>query len=73
MKLSIDNHGDYELIEINNDSFIVNEKKLLDDTSLVGILLHKDGWNDPNLDSINRTFKAIKMNGKFYALRKIQD
>ena len=68
MKLIIDER-EFDMYHIDTDSFIVHEKKTpKPEDDLRSVLTYKDGWNDPDSDTIARTYKSIKMNGKYYAL-----
>lgn len=67
----INNDGiEYELIEISDPNFLIEEKKAIPAMTLTP---SKEGWNDPNSDTIQRRYKGIKIGDKYYGYRQINN
>lgn len=66
----IDDYGvEYELIEMNDSTFSITQKKAEPAWTLTP---YKVKWDDPTLDTVDRYYKGIKVGDKFYAYKPIK-
>lgn len=63
MKIIDDKGNEFNLLEAESSSFILEERK---DIPALTLTPYKEGWNDPSSSFIQRTYKSIKIGDKYY-------